>query len=532
MGIAENQSDEIIYSGSLMLLIALLGFVANMTNVYFSSGVAVGFSTDLRNQIFSKIQALSFAEIDKLTTASLITRLTGDISKLQTLLLMTLRLLLRAPIMILLALFFILRISPELIWIVLLSIPILAGALYIILQKGFPLFMMVQDKVDHLNSVVRENLMNIRVVKTFVREDYEKQKFTLSAQELQDKTIQAANMAVTIFPTMQLVMNVSIVLILWFGGRQVEAQKLKVGELISAVNYLIQILMSLMMLSAVFIMAVRASASSRRILEVLNTTPGLTNSDIGTQNLHQICRGEIIFQNVSFKYPDSANDVLKNINLKIDAGELVALTGATGAGKSSLLQLLCRLYDTTEGTILVDGIDIKDYHLDEFHYQVRIVLQKNELFSGTIEENIRWGNPQASDAAIQQASQIAQAAEFIEDSPQGYQTQLGRGGINLSGGQKQRVCIARALLNHPRILLLDDSTSAVDTHTERLLMNKLRHEMKGTTILMVTQRISNIHMADKIIVMDDGMIAASGTHEELLKTSTIYQEIYQSQQPR
>ncbi len=529
-GITQGDSRLVWQVGLQMVAVACIGVLAGLSNVYASSRVAVGFATDLRQQLFDKIQRFSFVELDTFRPSSLITRLTGDITKLQALLQVSLRLLLRAPLMMMLALFFVIRTSADLGWIVGLSIPILAVMLYLILTKGFPLFVAVQERVDKLNAVVRENLINIRVVKSFVREDFEEQKFHRSVEDLQEAAVRASNMVVTIFPAMQLVMNLSVILILWFGGRKVMNQHLQIGELISVVNYLIQILISLMMLSVVFVMSVRASASSARVTEVLDAPLSLTYPCYPQAEKQGIRQGEITFRNVSFRYPQSENDILKGIDLSIKAGETVAVIGATGAGKSTLLQLIPRLYDVTEGQVLINGIDIRNFTADELHTQVAMVLQQNELFAGTVAENLRWGNAQASQQELEWAARTAQADEFIATLENGYDTLLGRNGINVSGGQKQRLCIARALLMRPRILLLDDSTSAVDTRTERALMQSITQELPHTTILIVTQRIANTQTANRIVVLDDGAIESIGTHHELLLHSPIYKEFYLSQQ--
>ena len=432
--------------------------------------------------------------------------------------------------MLVMAVFFVVSINKQLALVLIAAIPILGGSVYLILSKGFPYFLKVQQKVDQLNGVVRENLINIRVVKSFVREDFETDKFVKSSEELRDMVIRASNIVVSIFPVMQLVMNLSILSILWLGGQKVMDGELKVGELISFVNYVFQVLMSLMMLSMIIMSYARASASSKRIMEVLDTELSLTNTREGLQNKHRVEKGEVTFNDVSFRYIGGENDILQHISFRTEPGETIALVGATGSAKSSLVQLIPRLYDVTAGEIRIDNIPIKDYNLDELHQGIGMVLQKNELFTGTIVENLKWGKPDASMEEIEEATRAAEAHDFIQSFTDGYNTLLGRGGINLSGGQKQRICIARALLRKPKILILDDSTSAVDTETELKIRNNLNALLHDTTVFIITQRINTMQSADRVIVLEDGEINTIGTPDELIETSTVYQEIYHSQQ--
>lgn len=529
-GVMNRDLSVITHIGTYMILVSIAGLVVNIINVYISSRIGIGFGTDLRETLFGKIQQLSFFDIDKFSSASLITRLTSDISRIQQIVLMSLRLLLRSPLMLAMAVFFVIRINRELAMVLIIAIPILGGSVYLILSKGFPFFLKVQQKVDQLNSVVRENLINIRVVKSFVREDFETKKFDKSSEELRDMVISASNIVVSIFPVMQLVMNLSTLAILWLGGQKVIHGELKVGELISFVNYLAQVLMSLMMLSMIIMSYARASASSKRILEVLDTEASLVNTKEGLQNKHKIEKGKVTFDNVSFRYIGGENDVLQHISFQAHPGETIALVGATGSAKSSLVQLIPRLYDATSGEIRIDDIPVKDYNLDELHARIGMVLQKNELFTGSIIDNLRWGKPDASIAEIEEATRAAEAHDFIQSFTDGYETLLGRGGINLSGGQKQRICIARALLRNPKILILDDSTSAVDTETELKIRNNLNALLHDTTVFIITQRINTMQSADRVIVLEDGEVNAIGTPDELMKSSDVYQDIYHSQQ--
>lgn len=516
--------------GGYMLVVSIIGLVISVLNIYVSSKASIGFGTDLRSSLFNKVQQLAFSDIDSFSSASLITRLTNDITKIQQVIMMSMRIMLRAPLMLIMALFFIIHINSELALILAASIPILGVSVFLILRKGFPFFLKVQQKIDTLNGVVRENLINIRVVKSFVREDFEAKKFTRSSEDLRDTVIRASNIIITVFPVMQLILNLSILAILWFGGGKVMSGSLKVGELISFVNYLMQVLMSLMMLSMVLMTIARASASSQRILEVLDREPSLTNTAEGLQNKHSVERGEVEFKNVCFRYEDGEAYVLKDINIRIKAGETIAVVGATGSAKSSMLQLIPRLYDVTKGKVLIDGVDVKDYDLNTLHKEVGMVLQKNELFTGTIIENLRWGKQDATLQEVEEAAKAAQAHSFISSWADGYNTMLGRGGVNVSGGQKQRISIARTLLLKPKILILDDSTSAVDSETEIKIRKGLQSLLQNVTVFVVTQRINTMQSADRVIVLDDGEIESIGTLEELIHTSKIYQEIYNSQQ--
>jgi len=529
-GVMQRDLSVITEVGTYMVLVSLAGLLVTVFNVYISSRASIGFGTDLRETLFNKIQQLSFFDIDRFSSASLITRLTNDITKIQQLIMMSMRMMLRAPLLLILAVFFVVRINTDLAIILLAAIPILGISVFLILRKGFPLFMKVQQKVDALNEVVRENLINIRVVKSFVREDFETERFAKKSEDLRDMMIRASNIVVSIFPVMQLVTNLSVIAILWVGGYKVMMDDLKVGELISFVNYLMQVLMALMFLSMIVMSFARASASSERILEVLDTEPSLANTPEGLLDQHNIIRGEVEFNAVSFRYNGVGEDVLRGISFKVKPGETVAVVGATGAAKSSLVQLIPRLYDATSGEIRIDGIPVKDYLLDKLHAQIGMVLQKNELFTGTIIDNLRWGKQDATMEEIIEACKAAQAHEFIMSFTKGYETMLGRGGVNVSGGQKQRICIARALLRKPKILILDDSTSAVDTETELKIRENLNAMLHETTVFIITQRINTMQSADRVIVLEDGSIDAIGTPAELMETSIVYREIYNSQQ--
>lgn len=529
-GVMKRDLALITEKGTYMVLISLLGLAFSVVNVWVASRTSIGFGTDLRAALFGKIQQLSFFDLDRFGTSSLITRLTNDIARIQQVVLMSMRMMLRSPFMLGMSIFFVVRINAQLALVLVTAIPVLGIAVFVILKKGFPYFLKVQQKIDQLNGVVRENLINIRVVKSFVREDFETRKFVRSSEELRDMVIRASNIIVTIFPVMQLVMNLSVIAILWVGGYKVIGGKLQIGELISFVNYLAQVLMSLMLLSMFIMATARASASSRRIREVLDTIPSLQNTTEGLMDRNKIERGEIRFEKVSFRYGDGENDVLKNVSFHILPAETVAVVGATGSAKSSMVQLIPRLYDVSGGEIRIDGIPVKAYNLRELHARIGMVLQKNELFTGTILENLKWGKPDAFLEEVEEACRVAQVHDFITTLKEGYNTLLGRGGVNLSGGQKQRVCIARALLRKPKILILDDSTSAVDSETELRIRKELSRVLQDTTVLIITQRINTMQSADRVIVLEDGEVETMGTPEELLENSKVYQEIYSSQQ--
>jgi ATP-binding cassette subfamily B multidrug efflux pump len=530
-GVMQKNLHYILQTGGLMVGLSIIAIAANIGNIYFSSRASVGFAAELRKGLFNKIQEFSFSNIDRFSSASLVTRLTNDVNILQEVIMMSLRLLIRAPLMLLFAVVIAIRINAGLASIIAVAIPVLSVCIYIILRRGLPFFEKVQQRLDKVNGVVQENLVNIRVVKSFVREDFEKKKFGRSNDELREMAVRASSMVVLIMPVMQLVMNISIVAIVWFGGNKIIGGTFQVGQLMSFITYITQILMSLMMLSMTIMTVARAGASSERILEVLNTEADIIDSTNAKEKNLPVKQGKVEFENVFFKYHAEGSEyVLKNINLIVNAGETVAIIGATGSAKSTLVELIPRLYDVTKGRVLVDDIDVRDYSLQNLRSGIRLVLQQNELFSGTIRQNLKWGNVLASDEDIIAAAKDAQAHDFIMSFPNQYETVLGQSGVNVSGGQKQRLCIARAILKKPSILILDDSTSAVDTATEAKIRTSFGRHLQGTTIFIIAQRISSIQSADKIILLDDGEIIATGSHDELIKSSPVYQEIYYSQE--
>lgn len=535
-GIQTGNLRYILIVGGIMVLLALLSILAGTMNARFSAKAGVGFAANLRKGLFDKVQAFSFKNIDEFSTASLSTRLTNDVTLMQNTAIMGMRILIRAPLMLVFAIFMALQMSRSLSGILAVATPVLLICVGIILSRAMPLFTVMQKSIDKVNGNVQENVTNVRVVKSFVREDYEKEKFSDSNDTLMRNSMRAMNLVILNMPLMMLVMNGSILAVLSIGGKQVINGTLDVASMSAFINYIMMILMSLLMISMLFVMLTRASASFKRIKEVLETEIDLTNPEGGeTAELKAggAIRGEVSFEHVYFSYNNGedseSEDVLEDISLTAKPGEVVAIIGGTGSGKSSLIQLIPRLYDVTGGRVLVDGRDVREYDLEHLRNSIGMVLQKNTLFSGTISENLKWGNENATDEEVIEAAKSAQAHDFIESFPMGYNTWIEQGGVNVSGGQKQRLCIARAMLKKPAILILDDSTSAVDTATESKIRKAFDKELANTTTFIIAQRISSVQDADKIVVLDDGKVAAIGTHSELLAGSPEYQEIYESQ---
>ena len=522
----------IVGIGVVMVVTALLMMMGGVLGAYFAVKASVNFAGDLRKDIFAKVQKFSFANIEKFSTGSLVTRLTNDITNIQNVLCMGLRMLLRAPGMMIGGLIMAFVMYAKLALVFCVVIPVLVVALVLVMRTAFPRFDVMQAKIDGLNSRIQENITNQRVVKSFVRDDFEKETFDRASNELKDKTLRAMKVVILTMPIMTLMMNVTIMAVVWFGGQQILIGDMPVGDLTAFTTYVTQILMSLMMMAMIMIQGSRAMASSHRILEVLNTDIDL-NDDKATRKDLQVQSGKIEFRHVGFRYyKKHKKNVLEDISFTANPGEVVGIIGSTGSGKSSLVQLIPRLYDCDEGEVLVDGINVKDYSLNHLRNGVAMVLQKNTLFSGSIMENLRWGDENATDEEVYEMARAAQADGFIRDNSDGYDRELGQGGVNVSGGQKQRLCIARALLKKPKILILDDSTSAVDTATEAEIRKSFSTFLKDTTKLIIAQRISSVEDADRILVMDEGQIVGQGTHKELLESCETYQEIYYSQRDK
>jgi len=535
IGAANRDTGYILKMGGLMVLMAGLMMLGGVGGAYFGAKASVNFAADLRKDVFSKVQKFSFSNIDKFSTGSLVTRLTNDITHIQNMINMALRMMLRSPGMLIGAIIMAFRINTRLAFILLLVMPILTVVIVIVLRMAFPRFDAMQKKLDSLNSNIQETLMNVRVIKSFVRGEYEEERFAKSNQELKDASLNAFKVVIVQMPLMSLAMNVTTLAIVWFGGNQIMAGTMLVGDLTAFTTYIVQVLMSLMMMAMILLHASRAITSGRRISEVLDTEIDLTD-DQAAHKEKQIEKGGIEFRNVTFSYYKekmegeySAREVLSNINLNIKPGQVVGIIGSTGCGKTTLVQMIPRLYDVDQGEVLVDGINVKDYSLHNLREGVGMVLQKNILFSGTIMENLEWGDENASEEEIREVSAQAQADQFVSGFTDGYETELGQGGVNVSGGQKQRLCIARTLLKKPKILILDDSTSAVDTATEARIREAFSTSLKNTTKLIVAQRITSVIESDQIIVMDDGRIVGVGDHQELLESNKTYQEIYYSQ---
>ena len=530
-GVASRNVAYIGKMGTLMVLTVLFMAVGGILGAYFSAKASISFTSDMRNDLFRKVQQFSFENIDDYSTGSLVTRLTNDVQQVQNVLMMGLRMALRAPGMFLGALIMAFMMNRQLAVIILIVIPLLLAAILLILKTAFPRFGEMQRRLDRLNSGIQESLTNVRVVKSFVREDHEIEKFSKLNDDLKESSLRALRIVIATMPVMMFAMNVTTLAVVWYGGNIIIAGKMPVGDLTAFTTYIVQILMSLMMLSMVFLQSSRASASMKRINEIFDTEIGL-NDDHAKNKDKKVTEGCVEFKDVSFGYggENGRKDlVLEGISFTAEPGQTIGIIGSTGSGKTSLVQLIPRLYDVTGGEVLVDGVNVKEYSLKHLREGVGMVLQKNILFSGTIEENLRWGNEDAPMEDVIRFSESAQADPFVKTFKNGYDTEMGQGGVNVSGGQKQRLCIARALLKHPKILILDDSTSAVDTATDAKIRESLYHDLKDTTKIIIAQRISSVQEADQILVLEDGKIIGHGTHEELLKTCEAYSEIYTTQ---
>ncbi len=517
---------------ALMIGTALIMMAGGVGGAYFGSKASVNFAADLRADIYAKVQTFSFANIDKFQTGSLITRMTNDVTQLQNFVNMMLRMMLRAPGMMIAALVMAIALRPSLATVFAVSIPLLLLTVGFIIKMGFPRFKKMQEKVDGINSTVRENVTNVRVVKSFVREDFEIEKFGRANQDLKDAKIGAVKVMIFIQPVMTAIMYGTIIALILTGGPIVLKGDMPAGDLSAFITYATPILSSLMMVSFMLMFSSRALASGRRILEVLDEKSDITDTESADPSL-RVEKGSVEFKGVTFRYyKDSPDPVLRHIDLKIPAGITLGITGSTGCGKTTLVSLIPRLYDPDEGSVLVDGRNVKDYTLKNLRDGVSMVLQNNTLFSGTIADNLRWGDEDATDEELRQAAEYAQAAKFVDTFKDGYDTLLDKGGTNVSGGQKQRLCIARALLKKPKILILDDSTSAVDTATEAMIRQAFHNELNDSTKIIISQRISSVRDADLILVMDDGAVSGLGTHDELLASNEAYREICESQAER
>ena len=527
-GVAQKDGGYILKMGFVMAITSFLMAAGGILGAYFAAKASISFTSDLRRDLFASVQQFSFKNIDTFSTGSLVTRLTNDIQQVQNLIMMGLRMMLRAPGMFLGALVMAFWMNAELAAVILVVIPLLTAAIVWILRTAYPRFTAMQKALDTLNSGIQEVLTNVRVVKSFVREDYEEKRFADTNRELKEAGLRALKIVIATMPVMMFAMNVTTLAVVWFGGNLIIGGRMAVGDLTAFTTYIVQILMSLMMLSMVFLQSSRAMASIRRIDEVLDEPIDLSDEN-ASQKDRKVEKGRVEFKDVSFSYREGGEPVLSHISLTAEPGETIGILGATGSGKTSLVQLIPRLYDVTEGSVRVDGIDVREYSLKNLRDGVGMVLQKNVLFSGTIEENLRWGDETATEEEVRRAAVYAQADSFVNSFAEGYKTEMGQGGVNVSGGQKQRLCIARALLKKPKILILDDSTSAVDTATEAAIRTAFREDLKDTTKFIIAQRLSSLEYADRILVLEDGRIIGEGTQEKLLASCEAYREIYETQ---
>lgn len=525
----ESVRTAVILSGLGLLALALLGLFGGVVTMKTSANVSQRFAYRLRGDMYRKISHFSFKNIDQFSTASLTTRMTNDVTTLQNVVMMCLRILVRVPALAVVAACFAVSINPRMSAMLLILLPILIVVVACILKFGFPMFQKMQKKIDNVNRVVQENLIGMRVVKAYVREDREKDKFHDASDDLAAQGAKAAGLIVTVMPVMMLMLNAVVVFVYYKGALEANAGVMEVGQISVFASYVIQILMNLMMISMMLLQLARGKACGDRVVDVLDTEIDITNPE--NPYLPENPQGGVEFRDVSFKYNTEGHgdDILEHISFTAKPGQIIGIVGGTGCGKSSLVNLIPRLYDATQGQVLIDGVDVRKYDLTALREMIGVVLQKNVLFSGTIKENIRWGKKDATDEEIVAACQAAQAHDFVLAQPKGYDTDLSQGGLNLSGGQKQRLCIARAMIKHPKILILDDSTSAVDTATEAKIRESFYKDFKDTTVFIIAQRVSSVQAADQILVLDDGQIKGIGTHEQLLADNEIYKEIVTTQ---
>lgn len=525
-GVEAGNMIHVIKIGGIMIVMAMLSLTFGTLAGKYAASASTGFAKNLRKTMFENIQSFSFSNIDKFSTAGLVTRLTTDITNVQNAYQMVIRLFTRAPIMLICAMFMVVNISPR-ISTVFLGVAVFLGiALFLIIGNVHPIFKKVFDRYDALNASVQENITGVRVVKAYVREDYEIKKFHKASDNIYKLFVKAESLLVLNMPIMQFAIYTCILLVSWLGAKMIVGGSLTTGELMSLFTYIMNILISLMMISMIFVMVIMSKASAERIVEVINEKSDLNN---GENPIYEVKDGSISFENVIFSYKKDGEKVLSNINIDIESGQTIGIIGGTGSAKSSLVQLIPRLYDVQEGEVRVGGLNVKQYDIETLRNEVAMVLQKNVLFSGTIKENLRWGNKEATDEEIKRACELAQADEFIQSFPDKYDTYIEQGGSNVSGGQKQRLCIARALLKKPKILILDDSTSAVDTKTDTLIRRAFKEEIPNTTKIIIAQRITSVQDSDKIIVLHEGAVVDMGTHEELINRCEIYRDVYESQ---